>query len=175
MSQSEIPCEELRKEIVEELRKREWCYLATSLQDYVRVGLMRMVSKDLKIWCYTDNRSRKYKQIEENPKVALADRNLQIEGTATLKGHPLDLENSEFIESYRNNQPENYERTSKRQFKRSRPEFRVIEIHPTRIALLKMGTKFQENEYLTLDLKKEKVYRFTSNSNFESPVYQKYF
>jgi len=91
MSQSEIPCEELRKEIVEELRKREWCYLATSLQDYVRVGLMRMVSKDLKIWCYTDNRSRKHKQIDENPKVALADRTLQIEGTATLKGHPLDL------------------------------------------------------------------------------------
>ena len=110
-----------------------------------------------------------------NPNVGVADRNLQLEGTAVLKGHPLDDENSDFIEAYKTNQPENFERTSNRQFKRSRPEFRVIEIYPKRITLLKMGSRFEENEAYILDVVNEKAYRFQGNSNFESKAYQEYY
>ena len=171
---NEISYDELEQEMIEELKKREWGYLATSKQNYVRVGLMRIVSSGLKVWCYTDKRSRKYQQIMDNSNVGIADRNLQLEGTAILKGHPLDGENSDYIEAYKTNQPENYERTSNRQFKRSRPEFRVIEIHPTRITLLKMGSRFEENEALILDVVQKKAYRFLGNSNFEAQVYQEY-
>jgi len=88
---------------------------------------------------YTDRRSRKYKQITSNPNVGLADRNIQIEGVATLKGHPLDEENVAYIKAYRENQPENYERTSNRQFQRTRPDWRVIEITPKKITLTQLG------------------------------------
>lgn len=174
MSHVEVSYEELKQMLVEELKKREWGYLATSKNNHIRVGLMRMVSRGLKVWCYTDHRSRKYQQIQDNPNVGIADRSLQVEGVATLKGHPLDEENAEFIDAYRENQPENYERTSGRQFQRSRPEFRVVEIQPRRISLIKMGNTPQENVLLILDTVKEKAYRFKGNANFESPIYQEY-
>jgi general stress protein 26 len=174
MSQIEVPYDELKQEIIEELKNREWCYLATSKEDNVRVSYMRIVSNGLTVWCYTDHRSRKYKQIMANQKVGIADKNLQIEGIATLKGHPLDEENADYIKSYRENQPENYERTSKRQFQRSRPEFRVIEVQPSRISLIKLGATAQENMVFILDIAKKKAYRFEGNTNFESPAYQEY-
>jgi general stress protein 26 len=166
MSQGEISYEECKQIMIEELKKHEWGYLATSENKHVRVGLMRLVSNGLTLWCYTDRRSRKYKQIMSNPNVGIADRNIQIEGEASLKGHPLDDENALYIKAYRENQPENYERTSNRQFQRSRPDFRVIEIAPKRITLFRAGATAAENVFLILDCVEKKAYRLLGTEEF---------
>lgn len=42
-----------------------------------------------------------------NPYEAIVAGNLQIEGVALLKGHPLDEENTVFIETYKETRPDN--------------------------------------------------------------------
>ena len=139
MSLLEIPFEEMKKQMIDEITKHEWAYLATSDGDKIRVGKMRLVSDGLRLWCFTRPVTRKYKQIKVNPKVAFADGNLQVEGVAKLKGHPHNEENIDFLKAYEETQPENFERTSRRGFKR--PDYRVIEITPQRIAVYGVSTQ----------------------------------
>lgn len=139
MSLLEMPYEEMKQMMIKEIQKHEWGYLATSDGEKIRVGKMRLVSDDLTLWCFTRPVTRKYKQISVNPHVAIADGNLQIEGVAKLKGHPLDEENSDFLKAYKETQPENYDRTYRRGFKR--PDYRVIEIVPQRIAVFGVTSK----------------------------------
>jgi general stress protein 26 len=175
MSQIEFSYDECKQEMIEELKKHEWGFLATSKDNHVRVGLMRLVSDGLTLWCWTDRRSRKYKQIKANPNVGIADRNIQIEGIATLKGHPLDDENAAYIKAYRENQPENFEITSKRVFLRSRPNKMVIEIAPKRITLTKLGATPSENILLILDTVRKEAHRLVGTDTFfEAPAYQEY-
>ena len=47
-------------------------------------------------------------QISENPNVAVCCNNMQLEGTAAVKGSPLDAQNSELMELYKEKQPELY-------------------------------------------------------------------
>jgi general stress protein 26 len=136
---------------------------------------MRLVSEGLTLWCWTDRRSRKYKQIKANPNVGIADRNIQIEGVATLKGHPLDEENAAYIKAYRENQPENYEITSKRVFLRSRPDKMVIEIAPKRITFTKLGATPSENVLLILDTDRKEAHKLLgTDAFFEACTYQEY-
>jgi len=60
---------------------------------------------------------------------------LQIEGVASLKGHPLDEENSDYIKVFKENRPEMYERSSRPGRILQRPGTRVIEVTSRRIAL----------------------------------------
>ena len=106
MSQIEVSYDESRERIVQELRKQSRLYLATADLQYVTVRYMGFVSEGLTMWFRTDRRTRKHKQIAANPNVAIAGPDLQIEGVATLKGHPLDEENSEFQRVYRKLHPE---------------------------------------------------------------------
>jgi general stress protein 26 len=139
MSFLKIPYEEMKKSMILEIKKHEWGYLATSDGEKIRVGKMRLVSDGLRLWCFTLDKSRKYKQILVYPKVAIADGNLQVEGVAELKGHPYDDENADFLKAYKETQPENFERTSRRSF--NRPNTRVIEINPERIAVYGASNK----------------------------------
>jgi hypothetical protein len=91
------------------------------------------------LWCFTLDQTRKYKQILTNPKVAIADGNLQVEGIAELKGHPYDEENADFLKAYKETQPVNFDRTSRRSF--NRQNARVIEIEPERIAVYGASNK----------------------------------
>jgi general stress protein 26 len=175
MSQTEFSYEECKKTMIEELKKHEWGFLATSKDDNVRVGLMRLVSDGLTIWCWTDRRSRKYKQIMTNPNVGIADRNIQIEGVATLKGHPLDEENAAYTKAYRENQPDNYEATSNRVFLRTRPNKVVLEIAPKRITLTRIGASPSENVILILDTVRKEAHRLLgTEAFFEASAYQEY-
>ena len=131
MSQIEVPYEEMKNEMVKEFLKHNFGFLATSEQDNVRAGNMWMVSDGLTLYCFTWLKTRKYKQIMANPNVAFAIDNLQVEGVASLKGHPLDV--PEFIKAYKENQPDAYERRSRTYFARSETDVRVIEIAPKRI------------------------------------------
>ena len=78
MSFFEIPFEEMKQQMIDEIGKHEWAYLATSDANKIRVGKMRLVSDGLRLWCFTRPVTRKYKQIMVNPKVAFADGNLQV-------------------------------------------------------------------------------------------------
>jgi general stress protein 26 len=172
MNLTELPYKELMEHISEVLKKREWGHLATSANDFVRVGYMRIVSDGYLVWCYTDKRSRKYQQLQVNQNIAIGDKDLQIEGIANIRGHPLDEENSAFIQAYKENQPENYKRTANRQFLPDRTEFRVIEIVPSRITHYQVGSTPEENVFLILDTVEKKAYRLKGKKIFETKAYK---
>ena len=105
MSQIELSYEEMKQKVIKDIQKHPRLYLATSEGEFVTVRRMGFVSDGLKIWFVTDLESRKYKQIMANPKVAIAGGDdLQIEGVASLKGHPFD--EPEFIKAYKETQPD---------------------------------------------------------------------
>jgi uncharacterized pyridoxamine 5'-phosphate oxidase family protein len=109
MSQIELSYEDLKQEMIKEIQKHELVFLATSERELVTNRMVRLVSKGLSFFFLTNVNSRKYKQIMTNPNVAIAAGGLQIEGVASLKGHPQDEENAEFIKAFRESRPEAYE------------------------------------------------------------------
>ena len=72
MSQIEVPYEEAKQQIIDEIQKNAKGYLATSEGDLVTVRRMGLISSGLTIWCITTDNSRKVKQIIANPNVAIA-------------------------------------------------------------------------------------------------------
>lgn len=173
MGQIELPYEKLKREMINEIQKHEWVDLATSEGNFVTTRRMRLVSSGLTLWCFTDVNSRKVTQILANPNVAANVGFVQIEGEAKVKGHPLDEENADFIKTYRETQPKNYETSTTGQISRRRPNARVIEISPRRIALWK--TSLFEPEpapgLYILMVEKKKAYRITDLAFKESPAY----
>ena len=136
MSQIEVSYEETIPKIIDEIKKHERAYIATSVNDNVTVRQMMLNSKDLKLWFLTDVNTRKVKQIQTNPKVAIAIGNyLQIEGKATVKSHPSDKENFDFIQAFKEKDPEIYERSLRPGRTLARETSIVIEVVPKRIAL----------------------------------------
>jgi len=136
MSQVEISYEETKQKMIEEIQNHERGYLATSKGESVYVRQMMLISDGLTIWFITDQNTRKYKQIKANPNVGIAmGLSLHLEGTATLKGHPLEEENKAFIKAFQEKVPDIYERSLRPGRILNRPGTRVIEITPRRIAL----------------------------------------
>jgi len=158
MSQYEVSYAELKKEIEDELVKLRLGFLATSENDYVRNGAVFMVSNGLTIYVFTFLASRKFQQMKANPNVGFSVSTLQIEGLATLKGHPLD--EPEFLEAYRKNQPDAYETRTKTYFSDNQPDVRVVEIKPTRICRFKSTQKYKTPEscFEVLNVTDEKAY-----------------
>jgi general stress protein 26 len=169
MTQIELSYEDLKQEMIKEIRKYEFGFLATSEGVHVTVREIRCIPSGLTIYCFTDQRSRKWKQIMANPNVAIAfcnhrvpKRGLQIEGVASLKGQPLDKENINFIKAYKETQPEAYERSSKRHFI-GLPNLRVIEIVPRIVAFSVQGSTASETYIEILDVAKGEAYRVMPN------------
>ena len=102
MSQVELPYEDTKESVINSLQKQSLGVLATSKEDIVRAGMMRIISQGLKVYCFTDMNSRKYNQIQTNPNVAIVAKNIQIEGKAILKGTPAD--EASFLEAYKESQ-----------------------------------------------------------------------
>ncbi|MFX1256225.1 MAG: pyridoxamine 5'-phosphate oxidase family protein [Promethearchaeota archaeon] len=98
-----INYDELKKEIEDFFRKNKSFVLATSANDKVSARTMDCINIGLKIMFETDRRSGKFKQMEKNPNVALCTKNVQIEGVAKIRKHPLDESNKKFIELYKKN------------------------------------------------------------------------
>jgi len=173
MSHIELPYEDLKQEMIKEISNHTFAFLATSENDYVRVGNNWIVSDGLTIYCFTFPKTRKYKQMKANPKVALAVDNLQVEGVATLKGHPQD--EPRFLKAYKENQPELYERRSKTYFSRSETGTRVIEISPSRICRFKQSSRYKISEscFDVLDIKKKEAYSIKTMDLYygRTPVY----
>lgn len=166
MSIIEASYKEMEQELVEELQRYRIGFLATSEKDNVRAGIMFIVTEGLTIYCFTWLKTRKYRQMEANPKVAFAIGNLQVEGVVTLWGHPQDV--PEFLQAYREKQPAVYERRSKTYFARSDPDVRVIEITPTRICRYRANNRYKipESCFDVLDITKGEAYSIETMDYF---------
>jgi general stress protein 26 len=125
--------------VIKEIQKYQDMVLATSEGESVTARTVACISDGLTVYFTTTPGSRKYSQIAANPNVALAAGNLQIEGIASVKGHPLAEGNAAFIEVLRETRPELYEGMSQMHFKI--PNYQLIEVAPRRIALYRMSLR----------------------------------
>lgn len=160
MSQAELPYDELEKAMVNELDKlcSEGLYkrgiLATSQGTQVTARRMRLIPEGLTLYGWTDSRSMKIDQIKSNPNVAVVAGFIQVEGKATLCGHPLKPENKAYIEAYRRKLPESYEKVEKPTFE-SVDHIELIKIEPIRISMPSFVETFSKD---VLDVDKGKAY-----------------
>ena len=164
LSQTELSYEDLKQEIIKLLHKQRTRVLATSEGENVTARAMLLFYDGLTIYCFTNAYSRKYKQMTVNSNVSIAAGILQIEGIAKLKGHPLDDENSKFIQVHKEQSPEYYKISERIHFIES--SARVIEITPKRIAKYITGGQID-----ILDVSKESAYRVGYYNLENSPAY----
>ena len=101
-SKTKLNYDSLKWEIIDFLETHKLFILATSADNLVTARTINCVNKELTMFFRTDSRFLKYKQIEQNPNVALCADNLQIEGEAKIIGNPTDKSNPEIIETYLN-------------------------------------------------------------------------
>jgi general stress protein 26 len=163
MKQQEIPYDVLEQEFIDELSKLGTAgiyqrgILATSSDDYVTARRMWFTPSGLTLYCLSTANMRKCDQIKANPNVAVVVGFVQYEGVASLMGHPLDEGNENYIESYKEKQPEKYE-SYKHNFVNQSFEIELIKIVPKRITL----RTFKPDDGLdVLDVVNGKAYRFT--------------
>ena len=179
MRQIEISYDDLEHELINEFKKLgspgiyQRGILATSANDYVTARRMRLIPDGLKIYCWTTRHTRKHKQILKNPQVALLAGFIQIDGVASVSGHPMD--NSEFLEAYKERIPDAYERSVDGW---RRVDHVLIEVVPTRIACFKaIGRGTSLESYLDVlkvaQRKAYRVYEFASmlEDHSDAPAY----
>lgn len=86
--------EEKKRDVINVLENNQYIVLATGDSKRISARQVWFASDDLKILFITSKAYDKYKQIEKNNNVALCLENVQMEGVATIKGHPNLEENS---------------------------------------------------------------------------------
>lgn len=75
--------------------------LAACTENRVTIRPMSVVVQDGKFYCQTDETFLKYKQVMENPRVALCYKNYSIEGMCKCIGKPHDKENIFFAQAFK--------------------------------------------------------------------------
>ena len=90
----------------------------------------------MSMYFLTDIRSRKYKQLEANPNVAICSGPLQIDGIASPKGHSRDPQNLMYLDNFKEKQLEGYESYLKNGFFDD-ANIWIIEIIPTKVEVFK--------------------------------------
>ena len=174
MSQIDLEYNELEKTIKNEFDKlcSDGLYkrgiLATSENNQVTARRMRFIPDGLNLYAWTDSRSMKIRQIRSNPNVAIVAGFIQVEGKATLCGHPLKPENKAYIEAYRRKLPESFEKVEKPTFE-SVDLIELIKINPVKISMPSMAETFSKD---VLDVAKGKAYRFSGVDWTEAPAYK---
>lgn len=93
--------EELKEEFIRSLEKLGIMVLATCAAGRVTARPMSIVNIGEEILFQSDVNFLKFKQIKENPNVALSAANIQIEGVATIGEQALANSNSEFVALYK--------------------------------------------------------------------------
>jgi len=78
----------LEQEVIQALKNSKSIVLATCSGNRVTARQVCFASKDFTIYFITSKEYDKCKQIEKNNHVALCLDNIQMEGTAAIKGHP---------------------------------------------------------------------------------------
>jgi len=136
MSPTTLSYDELKQELVQEVQKHQHGVLATSDGNYVTAREMMVLIDGLTIFCFTASSTRKYKQIQKNNNIALSLNNLQIEGIATLRGHPSEKDNTGFLRMFEEKFPKAYEFWGSI-CKNPESNFQLIEISPMKITAYK--------------------------------------
>ena len=98
------------REAVDFISQNNKMVLATCSDQRVTARMISIIHDGMRIFCQTDRNFIKYRQITENPNVALSAGNIQIEGIAKITGHP--SENRFFAETYQLAHPSSYEKYS---------------------------------------------------------------
>jgi general stress protein 26 len=80
--------EVLKQNVISALENSNSIVLATSSNNRVTAREVYFASNDFRIFFITSKAYDKCKQIEKNNNVALCLGNIQMEGIATIKGHP---------------------------------------------------------------------------------------
>lgn len=75
--------------------------LSTCSENRVTSRPMSVVVIEGKFYCQTDQTYLKYRQISENPNVAVCHKNFSIEGTCKCIGKPLESKNDFFINVFK--------------------------------------------------------------------------
>ena len=101
--------------------------LATCADDRVSSRSMSVIVHDGKFYCQTDETFLKYKQITQNPNLALCYKNFSIEGKCRIIGHPLDESNSFFAVRFKEHFSGSFEAYT------ALPTEKLLEITPTLI------------------------------------------
>lgn len=127
----ELDYAKLERDVMKLLEKAKLIVLATSADNQVTARTMSCVNDGLTIYCQTGGTSTKYGQITRNANVALCIGNMQIEGTASIIGHPFSEENERFVDLYKKRHARSFKLYSHLQ------DEVVIKIKPTKVTLWK--------------------------------------
>jgi general stress protein 26 len=149
-----IPAMELNYNLSEEevfdlLENKKIIVLATSSDNIVTARSMSYILMNKKIYFQTSTSFLKYKQIVNNPNVALCVDNIQVEGIAKILKHP--FEEKEFAELYKKVHKGSFENYSHMNVAI------VIEVEPVFITLWKYENNKPFRDFL--DRKQRKAYR----------------
>ena len=139
--------EALKREVIHTLENNKSIVLATCSNNRVTAREVYFASNDFSIYFVTSKAYDKYKQIEKNTNVALCVGNIQMEGTAIIKGHPNLAENENLTAICLNKSKKEFEQFIK--YKNTV----LIEVVVSRVELWKDNAR----EYL--DINKKEAYR----------------
>jgi general stress protein 26 len=178
MPQKEISYEETKQKIIGALHKHSIGVLASSNGGVVTSREMRLIYDGIIIYCYTTIDSRKFRQITINPNVAISVSLIQIEGVASILGHPAKPENAKFFKLYKEQQPQAFEFSYNEYLADGKnAEVRLISIMPRRIALYLSGEPAISAGYTSvgcldiLNTEKQQAYRVGVYEYKDSPAY----
>jgi hypothetical protein len=177
MGQVELSYEELEKEFIEALADlgredlhSERAILATSYKDKVTARRMRLLSDGLTLYGWTASNSRKADQIKNNPNVSAVVEYIQIDGVASIKGHPIN--EPEFLDIIRRKLPHRYDSMVKNWT--TLKDRVVVLVKPKRIALAKYDDPASGviGGVYILDIEGKKAYRLDASDYTEATVYR---
>ncbi len=130
----------LQDRCVRFLNERKFISVATSYKDQVRSRVVDYVNDGLRIGFLTWDHTIKIGHIKNNPRVSLCVDALQIEGTASLAGHPNLSVNAALMEIYKQRHPTPFKNFV------SQSNTLLIKVEPTLLMLMKY-----EDGHLYLD------------------------
>ncbi|MCL2528167.1 MAG: pyridoxamine 5'-phosphate oxidase family protein [Defluviitaleaceae bacterium] len=99
-------CKLATQEVVAVLESEKKIILATAANNRVTTRTMSHINDGMVIYFQTGKNYLKCQQIQANPNVAISVDGYDIEGKATILGHPLDEENSLFAKLYKEKHPQ---------------------------------------------------------------------
>ncbi|MBN2239438.1 MAG: pyridoxamine 5'-phosphate oxidase family protein [Dehalococcoidales bacterium] len=145
MKQIELIYADATQSILEEIHKHKTGVLATTDGTTVSAREMVFIYDGLTIFCRSEGLFKKFRQIEANANVAIAAGNIQIEGIASIQGHPLEETNNRFIQLYKEQIPQAYEVACRDYFPRA--DCKLIAIIPKKITLYVAGPSAEKAGY----------------------------
>lgn len=137
----------LKQDVIDALERGKSIVLATCSKNRVTAREVYYASDDLKVFFITSKAYNKYKQIEKNRNVALCLGNIQVEGIASILGHPSLEENRDAINTCLNKSRSDFEPYLKYK------NIVLIEVAIERIKL------WRNNGREHLDVSKQEAYR----------------